>query len=215
MAGPPHSIPGPCVHVCNSRTSTHCPASARITTAEAFPRERHLTGAIFMGDNKNYRWQNSLLVPRSFHLLSHLICGTVRSHPDSDRLFFFQMSDQSSESMVSFNQTCIQQEVPGNSCLPGTGYQRRWCCRLFSGRSHSQQTESVIARLVRRSSLGCCGSRGSGCGVRAQEMLSQDLSESAAMHKEAWRRVWLSMVWMGHSRTTSFWAPVIHEGPST
>lgn len=66
----------------------HCPASARITTSEFFPRERHLTGAIFMGDNKNYRWQNSLLVPRSFHLLSHLICGTVRSHPDSDRLFF-------------------------------------------------------------------------------------------------------------------------------
>lgn len=64
------------------------PASAKITTSESFPRERHLTGAIFMGDNKNYRWQNSLLVPRSFHLLSHLICGTVRSHPDSDRRFF-------------------------------------------------------------------------------------------------------------------------------
>lgn len=46
-------------------------------------------------------------------------------------------------------------------------------------------------------------------------MLSQDLSKFAEMHKEAGRRVWLLMVWMGRSRTTSLWAPVIHEGPST
>lgn len=51
-----------------SCTSTHCQLTLGPSTA-ALSQNRHLTGAIFMGDNKNYRWKNSLLVPRSFHLL--------------------------------------------------------------------------------------------------------------------------------------------------
>ena len=71
---------------------THSPAQALTPSQRqelhgcctaSFPSGRHLTGAIFMRDNKN-----SLLVQGPFISLSHLICGTIRSGPDSYRLRF-------------------------------------------------------------------------------------------------------------------------------
>ena len=67
ISGPPGCHTHSCSHT-YSCTSTHCHLTPGLCTA-ALSQNRHLTGAIFMGDNKNYRWKNSLLVPRSFHLL--------------------------------------------------------------------------------------------------------------------------------------------------
>jgi hypothetical protein len=51
-----------------THTQAHVPAKIRVLSpAEHFPRERHLAGAIFMGDNKNAIIAG-MLVPRSFHL---------------------------------------------------------------------------------------------------------------------------------------------------
>lgn len=51
-----------------------------ISMAESFSRERHLTGAIFMGHNKDYCWKSSLLVRRPFHLV---VSSDLRDHQES------------------------------------------------------------------------------------------------------------------------------------
>lgn len=76
------------VCTCAAPAPAYAPRRCQEHHFSVLSQREALNGAVFMGDNKNCCWQNSLLVPRSFRLLSHLICGTVRSHPDSDRLFF-------------------------------------------------------------------------------------------------------------------------------
>lgn len=69
----PRSLPCSC-------TSIGAQLTPGISMAESFPRERHLTGAIFMGHNKDYRWKNSLLVGRPFHLI---VSSDLRDHQES------------------------------------------------------------------------------------------------------------------------------------
>ena len=76
------------VCTCAAPAPAYAPRRCQEHHFSVLSQREALNGAVFMGDNKNCCWQNSLLVPRSFRLLSHLICGTVRSHPDSDLLFF-------------------------------------------------------------------------------------------------------------------------------